>query len=332
MNIPHEDIRQRGDRSWSMRLLEQLIVSQTDEEVDEICDTFRELEDYRLEEPLLEILHDLSEREFVRHAASRALACSPTTETEEQRRFWWHSGDPIFRQHSLYMFEREDDDLLWEILSDSADVLYPDAIDKISWASYEELCFQKAMVDALSHESVQARKAAAGGLIYAEPVIAESALLTALREMDDDVFDAALTTVSFYRTQAILTGLHELSKDCPEQRFDEIDGVFGGVSHSCFNAMDWAKKHSPSAEHYFLKWLEPVAGLLSPEFAGRHDQPSETEAECKKPKRKTRLSKPKLVHPAVSTLYWNSMTLTAAGSGFVTVQLIGIFTNRNGRY
>lgn len=58
MSIPHEQIRDEGDRSWSLRLVAQLSATFDDDELDEIVRTLQALDDYRTVPQLITLLED----------------------------------------------------------------------------------------------------------------------------------------------------------------------------------------------------------------------------------------------------------------------------------
>ncbi len=302
MNIPHEEIRERGDRSWSMRLVEELVATRDEDVVIEICKTMEELDDYRMEKPLFEIVLNEANDDFVRRAAIRGLCVSPTSESEAQRRTWWHSGDEVLRELAANLFDRTEDDLLLEILLNPSHPLYPDAISQISFGGYQEFLFQKILVDALTHALPELREDAARGLVYAEPVVAEAGLLSLLNDPDADVFDGVLFTLSYFSSQNVLLGFHHALQNCSEERKPELESVFGGLSETCFENLQRCRTHSNVAESLFRDWLKPASTILNfNEFEKDVECfSSEREVDLLTPKKKT--SKPKTVRPSAKTL------------------------------
>lgn len=112
MNIPHEEIRDKEDRSWSFKLVRALEESRDEDEIEEIVMTLRALDDYRTVEPLTALVENLKSDKLVREGASDALYGCTTTESLETRQKWWSSEDEILKCHAIRKSERSDGDLI----------------------------------------------------------------------------------------------------------------------------------------------------------------------------------------------------------------------------
>ncbi|MBS1953541.1 MAG: hypothetical protein JST89_05125 [Cyanobacteria bacterium SZAS-4] len=303
MNIPHEEIRERGDRSWSMRLFEELVATRDEDVVTEICKTIEALEDYRLEKPLFEVVLNQANDDFVRRSAIHGLCVVPTTDTEEQRRTWWHSGDEILRKLAANLFERTEDDLILEILTDCSHPLYSDAISKISMGGYEQLKFQKFLVEAFSHTDAEVREDASRGVVFAEPVIAEDGLISLINDPDADVFDGVMFTLSWFSSQKVILGLHQNLQHCATDRKSDLGSIIGGVTGKCFESLQNCKEHSAAAEHYFQEWLKPVLSILEQvEVEKEIDSRRAEQCEVDSRSSKKKIPKSKNVRPSVKSL------------------------------
>src|SRR5256885_1929542 len=94
MPLPYDEIQERGDRSWTMRLIERLkIPDLSDEEQTEVIWSLEKTDDPRMVEPLVSVLTDQSYPETVRDAAGAVLIWSGSEPHPQLRRAYWASGD-----------------------------------------------------------------------------------------------------------------------------------------------------------------------------------------------------------------------------------------------
>ncbi len=82
--IPYEEIKDVGDRSWSLRLVEELARGK-EEDRSKIMEALSLLGDRRTEQPLLAIVLDSNKSDAVRKAASDVLFKIGSYETKEER-------------------------------------------------------------------------------------------------------------------------------------------------------------------------------------------------------------------------------------------------------
>lgn len=262
--IPFEQIRETEDRSWSFRLLEIIESGQLDE-LDEILDTISDLDDYRLEKRLTELMLNSQQPLAVREAASDALSLIPTTESDEARRMWWYSGDPVLERHAIQNALRVDADIIEDVASDPLHPYHLDAIVVLGYSGlgWEEPKYQALKIKALSHPNPDVREAAANGLVWDEPVAAETELLKVCQE--ESIGDTALSTLVRYKSRALLLALHELQTSGPVKLRDCYRKTFDQIAEEFERAIDLPSFHSEAARTYLTGWIKPVMDLLPKE-------------------------------------------------------------------
>lgn len=260
--IPHEEIREKHDHSWTYRLLETIRNSRVQEDLSEVCTTLQKLEDPRVVQPLLQILEDTALPTHMREAASTILGGSCIGLCEDDRRHWWSSSDEILRRHAVLEARTSEAELLVPIASDPDHRFHAEAIRSLQFG-FEEPEFQRLSITALSHHDPEVRRAGARNLIWEEPYEAQDALIKALSDESDDVADEALTSISYFSSQKIMRALAELTECAKESRREEIDGVF------CKNQHDFEEAYhrlSGDSQAFFHTWLKPVEDLLDLEM------------------------------------------------------------------
>lgn len=260
--IPHEEIRAKHDRSWSLRLLDSIINSAPDDNLDDITRTLAGLEDPRILAPLLLCLEDSSQPEFVREAVSNVLGRMCTGGSEADRRRWWNSNDRILRRHAIVEARTSEADILIPIASDPNHEFHLDAIRSLQFG-FEEPDHQRLSIQALSHPNSEVRQSAANNLKWEEPFEAESALLKAISDPAFEVADEALTTISWFRSQKVLSGLAELRSCASVDLRDEVDGVFECHKQEFEDAL---RELEGEPREFFLTWLKPIEKFLSLEL------------------------------------------------------------------
>ena len=271
--IPFREIKDTKDRSWSLRLVDE-IASERLDELDEILETLSELCDYRVEEPLTNLMLDSSRSNLVREAASDALSCTPTTESDEQRREWWHSDDLILKRHAVKNALRADADLIESIASNSEHQFHLEAIEVLGHCGigWEEPRFKELKIKALSHKDADVRAAAAKAILWDEPVEAEDALISRIFDEDDSVVEAALHALAWYMSRKVLLALQEIHLNGPE-RLRKCCGVTLKYVLEDFQvAISLSDIKSEGAKAHLTKWLEPVQSLLVREDPDETDE------------------------------------------------------------
>jgi HEAT repeat protein len=257
--IPHAEIRAKHDRSWSFRLLDALLHSRPEEDIGEIIETIAALDDPRLVPPMVRLLEDASQPAHLREFVSEVLGQMCTGCSEADRRRWWSSGDRILRRHAIIEARTSEADILIPIARDPSHEFHLDAINSLLFG-FEEPEQQRLSIQALSHPNPGVRMAAANNLKWEEPFEAESALLEAISDPVFDVADRALTTISWFRSQKVLTGLAELRYCAAEDFREEVEGVFECHKQEFEDALSDLEGES---KEFFLTWLKPIENLVS---------------------------------------------------------------------
>lgn len=266
--IPHDEIRERLDRSWSFRLLDTVLTSKPGDDLEDIAKTLAELDDPRIVPSLLQVLEDLSQPKFLRESVSHVLGTICTESSEIDRRRWWHSGDKVLKKHAIIEARTSESDILVPVASDPEHEFHLDAIHSLQFG-FVEPEHQRLSIRALSHPNPGVRLGAANNLKWEEPYEAENALLRAISDPVAEVADEALTTISWFRSQNILSGLAELSQRATSDFCREIEEVFECHKQDFENALDVLEGES---REFFLTWLKPIEKLLSIKSA-KEDEP-----------------------------------------------------------
>lgn len=266
--IPHEEIRAKHDRSWSFKLLDALLHSRSEEDIGEIIETFAVLDDPRVVPPMVRLLEDASQPEYLREFVSDVLGQMCTGSPEADRRRWWSSGDRILRRHAIIEAHTSEADILIPVARDPKHEFHLDAIHSLQFG-FEEQEYQRLSIQALSHPNPGVRMGAANNLKWEEPFEAESVLLKAISDPVFDVADLALTTISWFRSQKVLSGLAELRHCAPEVLREEVAGVF-----ECHKQEfeDTLRDLNVESREFFLTWLKPIESLLSLELSEVSEQ------------------------------------------------------------
>lgn len=261
--IPFEEIRDTKDRSWSLRLVDEIAGERLDD-LDEILETLSELRDYRVEVPLTSLMLDTSRSSIVREAASDALSCTATTESDEQRREWWHSDDLLLKRHAVRNALRADADLIESIANDPEHQFHLEAIVVLGYCGigWEEPKYQSLKIRALSHKDADVRAAAAEALIWDEPVAAESALLATILDEDDDVVEKTLRALAWYKSRRVVIALHELRENGPERLRQRCNKILQYVLEDFQFAVSLSDFKSEEARAHLTSWMAPVQSLL----------------------------------------------------------------------
>lgn len=257
--IPHEEIRERLDRSWSLRLLDAVLRSRPEDNLEEIATTLAALDDPRVVSPLLQVLEDSSQPDYLRVFASDVLGTICTGCLEVDRRRWWHSSDRILRRHAIIEARRSEIDILIPVASEPKHEFHLDAIHSLQFGFIEPE-HQRLSIKALSHPNPGVRLGAANNLKWEEPYEAQNALLNAISDPVAEVAEEALSTISWFRSQNVLSGLAELKQRASPELCREIEGVFECHREDFQHALELFGGES---REFFLRWLRPIEKLLS---------------------------------------------------------------------
>lgn len=255
----HERIRETEDRSWTLALLEQVRSPSTVEaERSEAFRTLVYLEDHRSIGPLTEMVEDVGVPEQAREAASVVVRGFDDTTTPRRRRTWWESGDRVLMAHGLSLMTRSEADIITLVAGDDRHPLQAVALDALAFR-FDEPEYQQLKTRALRHPKAEVRATVADGLMWDEPVAAESALVRAASDLSIDVATAALNTLRYYSSRQVLRTLAERRGALGEQvrakaveSFDDLQGTFV-----------YAATESDRAEVELIRaWMEPIRDLV----------------------------------------------------------------------
>lgn len=255
--FPHEDIRREGDRTWTNKLLEALRVNDSEKELENISETINVLDDYRAEQPLLEIMEssDILSRRF---AASKALIGTSAVLNGAGIRKWWGSGDEVLMRHALLSCRQSEEDIIIPVASNPSHALYAVAIAGLEFG-FETPIYQNLVISALSHISPEARRNAAKGLLWCQPLSAQADLLKVSIDRDEDAATTAIETLAWYESQEVLKFTNQQSLSGIESRRKIFDSCFYWLSKAFEGELDNLK----GLERQFLiDWMAPVMHLL----------------------------------------------------------------------
>ncbi len=256
--IPYEEIRKNEDRSWTFRLLDTIRNSRPGDELDEVCNTLGGLDDPRSIEPLIQMLEDVSLPMHLRQAVSLVLRHNCIGRCESDRRSWWNSGDRLLKLHALLEARTSEADILIPVASNPEHELHYEAICGMEYG-FEEPEHLRLLIRALGHPDAAVRQAAANNLTWEEPIEAEDGLIKAISDSEHDVADAALTTLSYFRSQKVFRSLSELRHISAESLRGEIGATFENQKEDFEMAYQRLEGQS---KDFFLTWLKPIEDLL----------------------------------------------------------------------
>ena len=257
-DIPFDEIKNTGDRSWSLRLVAELAQG-VEGDRNKIIEALSELSDRRTEQPLLALVLDSQKSDGIRKAASDALLKIGSYETGEVRSQWWASNDPIIARHALLMSEPTDARRVTTIAADPSHNLYHEAIRTMEF--WEPPEFQNLIVRALDHQNPKVRETAARCLLWEQPVAAERRLLELARDADEDVAIAALDTLNYCASREIILELNNLRHNGPQSLRDCYENSFRYVQEE-FCLCSLGTYAEASEEAYMNAWLKPIRHLL----------------------------------------------------------------------
>lgn len=257
--IPHEQICDTEDRSWTLALVDELrSASASDAERDEAVGTLACLEDYRSLSPLTAMLEDRDLPESVRGAASQVLLGFDDSTTGERRRSWWEGGDSVEMEHALRLMERSEADVIVAVAGDDRHPLQRVALLEMAF-DFDEVKHQAVKIRALAHPGADVRDAAASVLMWDEPVAAEEPLVSAASDPSRDVAASAVSTLQYYPSRRVLRVLADLAKTADEQvRAEAVKSFDENV-----NRFEYLATYGdPEQVTRLREWMEPVADLV----------------------------------------------------------------------
>ncbi|MFE3192668.1 HEAT repeat domain-containing protein [Nocardia sp. NPDC059240] len=231
-------------------------------------------EDYRSIAPLTAMVLDATLPESVRIRASEVVTGFDDTTTAEQRRTWWASADLVVMRHALGLMDRTEADIVIAVASDDEHPLQATAVESMSFG-FGEAEFMPVLQRALGHRDPAVREAAAGTLLWEEPVAAESALLAATRDETFEVAAAAINTLRYYPTRRVLREI-SLLRAHPDQRI-------AAAASDAFDEVQWsfeqaATEGKAGSVALLREWMSPIRDLVTwpEEITGRELLPLHT--------------------------------------------------------
>ena len=258
-SIPHEQIGDTGDRSWTLALLDVLgAASASEAERDEAVGTLSWLEDYRSIGPLTVMLEDHDLPDSIRHAAAQVLLDVDDSTMGERRRRWWEAGDPIEMEYALRQMKRSEADIIVAVAGDDHHPLQRVALVGMAF-DFDEPEHQPVKIRALAHPDAEVRDAAAFVLMWDEPVAAEEPLVCAASDPSSEVAVSAVSTLQYYRSRRVLRVLAELTESDDERvRAAALESF--EENRSRFEYL--ATYGDPEQVMLLREWMEPVADLV----------------------------------------------------------------------
>jgi HEAT repeat protein len=260
---PYADITGSADRRWTFRLLDRLVTPNLlTNERDQVVAALRAMSDRRAVPILEQLLLDRSRPAAVREAAGeilRGLHDLIVEWPEPTLRGWWHGSDPILRRHALLSMDAAAcPDIVRAVASDTAHPFHLDALGRMEFY-FDSPADQRIKIAALVDPNPTVRAAAAGVLLWDEPVTAEEPLIRAARDTVAAVVIEAVNTLKYYpstRTVRCLHGLlghptHEV-RTAAQESLDEI-------KNECLIALGRTEKVAGQIRC----WLRPVWDLLA---------------------------------------------------------------------
>lgn len=284
VDVPHEQIREGADRSWTERLIEYARdPALDDDEREAVLITIGELDDHRAVGPLRAMVEDPSLSARTRDDVSSALVSIDCTTTPALRREWFASGDEPLMAHALAMFERTEGDLLIPVADDDAHPLKADALLSME-VGFGEAAYMPILIDALHHPDGRVRWAAARTLVWQEPVAAHDALIRVLDDPDEDVVDAALHVLEWSHSRRVLAALQDFDPGESEMLNERLERTLTGL-RSEFERLRTDHDGNEQALEALRAWIEPVAGLI--QWPDEIEPPEPSERSAKPLKRRT---------------------------------------------
>ena len=203
----HEHVRDVLDRTATRPLVQRLLSEEPDaDEREEIERTLIALDDVRAVLPLQGAGENLILSPIVRISALNVIT-SMLGATVLPIREWWSSADPALRFAAASVLpHREFADLVGPVLADPRHPMLARVLGSMD-IGFEEAHWQDMKIRSLSHGDPAVRGAAATALLWDEPLVAHDALLEATRDIDIDVATEAVSTLMYYPTSEVVSGL-----------------------------------------------------------------------------------------------------------------------------
>ncbi len=177
-----------------------------------------------------------------------------------QLREWWSSADELLRRHALAcMSESLCPEIVTQVAAYDTNPLQAFAVERMIFG-FSEPEHQAIMLRALVHPSADVRRAAADTLLWDEPIAAETRLLAALDDPDEDVVAAAAGTLRYYPSQRVFRAITRLRTRCPDVAAKQVEDAYHDLRESFLLAVTAG---TPEVREHMLRWLEPIAQWLA---------------------------------------------------------------------
>jgi HEAT repeat protein len=276
----HEAVRESGDRSWTLPLLDTVRDPLTsDDDREESFETLRILDDPRSVAPLTELLEDASLPDEWRDRASDALRWIDDTTTPAQCRAWWATGDLPLMRHALLSMWRSEADIVVPVADDPSHPLHAAGIDALT-DGFDGPEFTPIVIRALRHPEPEVRASAAEILFWNEPVVAELPLTAAAYDEERDVAVEVLLALQYFPTRRVLRALSQIAADADDidvreratEAFEDVQATFAEMASE-------ARSHGDGGAA-MRAWMQPVADLVPwPDAVPETDRDSDDRAD-----------------------------------------------------
>ena len=236
----HEHVRDVLDRTATRPLVQRLLSEEPDaDDRDEIERTLIALDDVRAVLPLQGAGENPLLSPIVRISALNVIT-SMLGATVLPIREWWSGDDPVLRFAAASVLpHREFADLVRPVLADPRHPLLARVLGSMD-VGFEEGHWQELKIRSLSHVDAAVRGAAASALLWDEPLAAHDALLEATRDIDIDVAIEAVSTLMYYPTSEVVSGLRCVAESPNEFLAASATAALGRVLADIAEAVDAA--------------------------------------------------------------------------------------------
>jgi hypothetical protein len=214
--IPHEQIRELMDRSFTLPLVAVLRRNDLSAEDRETIErTVMCLEDPQATMPSRALLEHASLPNNVRESGLTLVTQSAAVCIDEATcRSWFAQSDPYLQRAAVASFRRSEQDLVASALDDSNFELRVGVLAATAFG-FEETHWQERKIRALSDSDPAMRACAAHVLLWDEPVAAELPLLSATYDTEEDVAVEALDTLRYYPSLRVAQRLFAVAYELP---------------------------------------------------------------------------------------------------------------------
>ncbi len=251
-----DEIRQMQDRSQTAALIQTVLSGEPSSDTwTSALETLRWLEDYRSVAPLREYLEDGDRPDDARLCVGQALASFDQTTTSPQRRTWWASGDSPLRDFSLRLMEEPEADIVAAVASEDDHPLQRVAISTLS-IGFEREEHQALKIRCLGSEREDVQREAVRGIIWDEPLAAQTKLQSLLTCRSLEVETLAADALQYYPS---LAALRSLRRRTTQDGGGALDEQVALSIESIESSIECELNHShPEAQKRLARWAEAI--------------------------------------------------------------------------